>query len=209
MAVSLLVGIPSYGGSMKTLTWASIGNAVEHVDANYPDMFESVAYLPVNGQIVDDARTAMAEEAVRRGVDYLLMVDADVVLPEHAIATLVRDGLDVCMGYYPRGLRDDGMTNVIRLGASDYRDSIPGSELAALREKGVDTLKVKGNGLGCALVRTGVFKRIGDPWFNFVRRQQFSEDYWFCRQCTNAGIDLHVDTRVACGHIHDRVLEAR
>ena len=77
-------------------------------------------------------------------------------------------------------------------------------EIAAVQEH---TIAVKGGGLACALIRTDVFRRIGKPWFVFS--EQRGEDYAFCKKCSDAGIAIYVDTRVGCGHIHDRVLEAR
>ena len=63
-----------------------------------------------------------------------------------------------------------------------------------------------------ALVRTGVFRRLPKPWFRFVEHPDGSalgEDYYFCQQCASIGEAVWVDPRVACGHIHDRVLEPR
>jgi hypothetical protein len=36
-----------------------------------------------------------------------------------------------------------------------------------------------------------------------------SEDYSFCKKCWESGIGVLLDARVGCGHIKERVLEAR
>ena len=90
-------------------------------------------------------------------------------------------------------------------------------ELRDMRERGEHLIRVKGGGLGCALIRSSVFERVEFPWFEWIDqarekmvvadayecRDAFSsggEDITFCIQCDAAGIPIHADTRVACGH---------
>lgn len=161
----------------------------------------------IHGYGVAQARNLMVLAAKAWCCDYLLMVDADVVPPSDALKRLISHGKDVCMGWYVRGSSDDGRTCAIKLGTRGYEDSYDAGFFMAAD----DLVEVKGNGMGCALVRTSVFDRLPHPWFKFTDYPDGSalgEDYWFCQQCSCAGIKLWVDPFVGCAHVHDRVLEA-
>ena len=163
----------------------------------------------VNNYSVDRARNTMVRKAVELGCSHLFMVDSDTAPPPHALIRLLSRNLDVCMGWYVRGTSDDGRTNAIKMGTANFEDSYYAHELNALATDGIELVEVKGNGMGCALVRTSVFERVKHPWFKFTDYPNGSglgEDYWFCQQARNAGCRLYVDTTVGCAHVHDRVL---
>lgn len=169
-----------------------------------------VEYGFVNNYDVDKARNKLARMALDGDFTHVMMVDSDMIVPQDALVNLLSHDLYVCMGFGVRGSSDDGETSVSRLGGS-FTSWYNRSELRKLRESGVELVEVKGNGLCCALISTDVFRRLKEPWFEYQRNQNgthIGEDYYFCRLCSRAGIKLYIDTRVACGHIHDRVLEA-
>lgn len=167
-------------------------------------------YMP-GWEGVSQARNDIARKALEDGYTHVLMVDSDMVLPENALANLLSHDVDVCMGYYVRGRSDDGLTCAIRKGAHNFDDSHHVGELVDLGKKGEYLVEVKGNGMGCALINVDVFRKLEEPWFAFRRNRNgstLSEDYFFCEKCALNKVKLHVDTRVGCGHIHDRLLEA-
>lgn len=192
----VLVTVPSYDGMVKSLTAETLCNIEWGCD--------ELDYRFVSGYGIAHARNLMAELAVGGGYDFIFMVDSDMVVPPDALVNLREDDVNVALGYAVRGSSDDGLTSVIKLGYEGYRESYYAKEIAAVPEH---TIAVKGGGLACALIRTDVFRRIGKPWFVFS--EQRGEDYAFCKKCSDVGIAIYVDTRVGCGHIHDRVLEAR
>ena len=200
-----MVSVPTFDGSIKSLTAESIGNALEHEGCS---ILDRVVHRYVGGYDVARARNFMAQWALDEGVDYLLMVDSDMVLPKDAIANLLSHDVEICTGWAVKGSSDDGLTSVVKFGPNSFNDCYYAREVAELGE----LAQVKGNGMACALISTDVFRRFKRPWFKFVDNANGSglgEDYWFCMQCANIGVKVHVDTRVGCGHIHDRVLEAR
>lgn len=204
----LIVCVPSFDGSVKGKTAESLGNAVEFLSER---RFYEVGYRFPRGYDIARARNFMARWALEDDADYLLMVDSDMVLPKDAIFNLLDDDVDVALGFYVSGRSDEGRTTVVRLGAADNANTYTTADFRSLRESGKNLVEVKYGGMGCALVETSVFGRIKKPWFYYQDNPDgsgFSEDYWFCRQCTGAGIKVHVDTRVGCGHIKDRTLEA-
>lgn len=162
------------------------------------------------GYGVDMQRNRIAAKAVSEGHDYLLFVDADVILPGDALENLLEHDADVCVGWYlNRHAHGDGRRTClygIGRGWSYYESDV----LREKRDAGVYTLKVKGGGLGCCLIRTAVFDTLKFPWFVWsdVRFDRLTgavdscgEDIDFCIKCEQAGIPIYADTRVECGHI--------
>ena len=46
------------------------------------------------------ARNRIAERALDLAVDFVLMVDNDVILPSDALKNLLEESMDICLGYY-------------------------------------------------------------------------------------------------------------
>ena len=201
---SLMVSVPTFDRSLKSLTAESIGNAVERASG----MLDGVVYKYAGGYSVARARNIMAQRALDAGVDCILMVDSDMVVPEDGLERLLSHDLEVCTGWAVRGTSDTGQTSVIKPGTQGFHDSYMASEIASMD----GLFEVKGNGMAFALINTDVFRRFKRPWFKYVdypNGSALGEDYYFCQQCAQNGVKVWVDPNVGCGHIHDRVLEAR
>lgn len=203
--------------------------AVPTFENIYPDTFKSIYDLDVSGYDVSfefvrgydcaTARNKIAQIALDRETDYVLMVDNDVVLPKDALINLLDDPKDVCLGFYAHRDADNiyrGRTCVCKLqnetGARyfDYplESEYTGKELATLKESGEYKVRIHGGGMGCALIKTDVFKRIRYPWYdwaNYKSHKMLSEDLYFCEQCKKHSILIYTDTRVNCGHLLRRV----
>ena len=75
-----------------------------------------------------------------------------------------------------------------------------------LRDAGKKKIRIHGGGMGCALIRTEVFRIINYPWYDWVNyadehRGMLSEDLFFCEQCRYKEIPVYTDVRAGCGHI--------
>lgn len=199
--------------------------AVPTFENIYPDTFKSIYDLDVSG--IDTqfefvrgydcatARNRIAQISIDKGVDYVLMVDNDVVLPKDALINLLDDPKYVCLGYYAHRDSDNiyrGRTCVCKLqmdtGAlwHDYplESEYTAAELNELEAKGEYKVRIHGGGMGCALIKTDVFKIIGYPWYDWVNYRDMgmlSEDLYFCERCKNKSILVYTDTRVNCGHM--------
>lgn len=60
--------------------------------------------------------------------------------------------------------------------------------------------------MGCALIRTDVFRKTEYPWYDWVNyadqnQGMLSEDLYFCEKCKQAGIPVYTDARAGCGHV--------
>lgn len=205
---SIMVGIPSFDRHIKAKTSESLGNAIEYADAL--GLLDRVVHRYPGGYSVARARNFMAQWAVDENVDYLLMVDSDMVVPEDGIANLISHDVEVCLGWAVRGTSDDGLTSVVRRGGG-YGNCFYAKEIAELARNGTELFEVRACGMAFALINTDVFRRFKRPWFVYEDRADGSalgEDFQFCQQCATNNVRVWVDARVGCGHIHDRILEA-
>ena len=199
--------------------------AVPTFENIYPDTFKSIYDLDkgdnnvsfefVRGYDCATARNHIVQMAINRDVDYVLMVDNDVVLPKDILSVMLDDAKDVCLGYYAHRDADNiyrGRVNVCRLYDKHGKLQInfpleseyTAEEIKELRDKGEYKVQIKGGGMGCAFIKVSVLKRLQYPWYdwvNYKNRGMLSEDLYFCTQCKKANIPIFTDTRAYCGHL--------
>jgi GT2 family glycosyltransferase len=199
--------------------------AVPTFENIYPDTFKSIYDLDTDGHEVvfeyvrgydcATARNRIAQIAIDKNVDYVLMVDNDVVLPKEVLKWLTDNLKDVCLGYYAHRDSDNiyrGRTCICKLydenGKKHFNypleSEYTAKEFAELKKSGQYKVQIHGGGMGCALIKTDVFKTIEYPWYdwvNYKHRGMLSEDLYFCEQCKKHNIPIYTDTRVNCGHM--------
>jgi len=195
--------------------------AVPTYESIYPDTYKSIWNLDkgdheilfefVRGYDCATARNSIAQKAIDLQTDYVLMVDNDVVLPKDALINLLDEAKDVCLGYYAHRDTDNiyrGRTCVCKLGWVNYplESEFTAEELKDLCDKGIYKQEIHGGGMGCALIRTDIFRKISYPWYDWVNyaddnRGMLSEDLFFCEKCKVLRIKIYTDTRVGCGHM--------
>lgn len=201
--------------------------AVPTFENIYPDTFKAiyglnrgdhdVAFNFVRGYDCATARNRIAQEALDEKADYVLMVDNDVVLPCDALLNLTDNLKEVCLGYYAHRDTDNiyrGRTCVCRLFDKDghkyfnypLESEYTADDMRSFREDETYKIQIHGGGMGCAFIKTDVFKRLDYPWYDWVNyaddhRGMLSEDLFFCEKCKKAGIKIYTDTRVGCGHM--------
>lgn len=205
--------------------------AVPTFESIYPDTFQSIYELDPNGHELmfrfvrgydcATARNKIAQTALDLEVDYVLMVDNDVVLPKDALINLTDDLKEVCLGYYAHRDVDNiyrGRTCVCKLYDSEgtkyfnypLESEYSAQELNDLRDNGTNKLQIHGGGMGCAFIKADLFRSLNYPWYDWVNygdsnRGMLSEDLFFCELCRKSNIPVYTDTRVGCGHILRRV----
>jgi glycosyltransferase involved in cell wall biosynthesis len=205
--------------------------AVPTYESIFPDTYQSIWNLDrgehtagfefVRGYDCATARNRIASKALEGDWDYVLMVDNDVVLPKDALVNLMEDPVDVCLGYYAHRGEDNLYSG--RVSICKYLDELgfphwcyppeseyTAAEMSELKAKGTKKLRIHGGGMGCALIRTELFRKLDYPWFDWVNYEDrsigmLSEDLYFCEKCKQALIPVHTDARVGCGHLMRRV----
>lgn len=206
--------------------------AVPTAETIMPEVFKSIWDLDkcghecvfdyIRGYDCAQARNRIASKALSENADYVLMVDSDTVIPKNTLALMLEDPVDVCLGVYANRNGTNtytGATCVCRkyqLNGEEYYNYPTESEYSAkeideMIKEGSTKIVIHGGGFGCAFVKVDVFKRINWPWFKWVDYDDghgtLSEDLYFCEQCKKAGIPVHSDVRVKCGHIFRHVQE--
>ena len=201
--------------------------AVPTFETIYPDTYKSiwdldkggheVLFDSVRGYDVATARNRIAQKAIDLETDYVLMVDNDVSLPKDALTLLLEDAEEVNLGYYAHRDTDNiyrGNTCICKLRDKDGKEyyhyplesEYSAKEMRRMKEAGMGKIVVHGGGMGCALIRTDVFRTLSYPWYDWVNygdanRGMLSEDLYFCSLCRTSGIKIYADVRVACGHL--------
>lgn len=210
--MKILIAVPTFENIMPDTF-----RAIYNLDVSEHD----VQFEFVRGYDCATARNRIAQMAIDKDVDYVLMVDNDVVLPKDAITNLLHDRKDVCLGFYAHRDTDNiyrGRTCICKLFQPDgakyfnypLESEYTAEELRNMREKGEYKVKIHGGGMGCAMIATKVFKAIPYPWYDWVNyknnhRGMLSEDLYFCEACRKNGIPIFTDTRVNCGHLLRRI----
>lgn len=199
--------------------------AVPTFENIYPDTFKSIFDVDrgehevffefVRGYDCATARNNIAQKALDMNVDYVLMVDNDVVIPRDTITRMLEDPVDVCLGYYAHRGADNlyhGRLCVCKLGWYNYplESEYTAKEMAALKATGAKKVEIHGGGMGCAFINVDVFRRTSYPWYDWVNYQDdnrgmLSEDLFFCEKCRLSFLKIHTDTRVGCGHMLRRI----
>lgn len=201
--------------------------AVPTYETIYPDTYKSlwdldkdgheVLFDSVRGYDVATARNRIAHRALELETDWLLMVDNDVVLPKNALKLLLENAHDVNLGYYAHRGPDNvyrGNTCICKLKDADGNEyyhyplesEYSAVEMHGMADAGATKIEVHGGGMGCALIRTEIFRKISYPWYDWVNygdknRGMLSEDLYFCSLCRASGIRIYSDVRAGCGHL--------
>lgn len=191
----ILICVPTYE-SVCPETFKSI------YDLEVPKSAERPDFEFVKGYGCALARNKSASMAVNQGYDYLMFVDSDIQLPVKSLTYMLEYDCDVCMGIYPRRNNSSGKTEVFLETAYNFYDE---NNLNAKNiPENIARVNIKGGGMGCALIKTSVFKHMNYPYFEYVQYDDgttLSEDNYFCWQAkTKAGALIQLDTRVKCKH---------
>lgn len=205
--------------------------AVPTFETIYPDTYQGIWNLNkedhdvlfefVRGYDCATARNKIAQKALDLETDYVLMVDNDVVLPVDALKNLTDNIKDVTLGFYAHRDSDNiyrGRTCVCKLYQPDGKryfnypleSEYTAEELEHAKQDGQYKIQIHGGGMGCAFIRTDIFRWLKYPWYDWVNyadenRGMLSEDLFFCEKCKADNIPIFTDSRVGCGHILRRV----
>lgn len=148
---------------------------------------------------IDRARNDLVSEVLDMTVaSHIFFADQDMTFPQHTLPSLLDAKQDVVSGVYFG--KDEFATLVA------YGNLNPGDRLTDFDPDNVQ--QVPGIGMGCALIRTEVFRIMEST---FTDRKWFSasecgEDLHFSRRCHELGIPIHLDGRVKCGHAGDKLI---
>ncbi|MFP4209110.1 MAG: hypothetical protein ACLFSC_10665 [Wenzhouxiangella sp.] len=208
--MSLFIGTPAYGG-MVHCRFADQLLRYERKGIRFS--FMSLA----NESLITRARnTILSEFHVRGEHDYLLFLDADVVLPESGLSRMLSFGVDVVGAAVPlKGRNPDGsrqfnvgrslgeygsLIQVTRIGTAALllsRAAVQALVNQAIEEGRVysrSRKNIRGDDVRASIhydvFRTGI-----------AGEEYLSEDFWVCKELMSLGYRIYVDPTIVTVHM--------
>lgn len=206
--VSICVATPVYDKPEHAYV-RSYRRLVKPTDEGKGGLYGLVWEAETNGVIIEDARNALAAEALAGDSTHLLFIDADMVFPPDALQRLlVHDVPIVGALYFNR--RPPFQPIVMRANHRDWHadESLLGHVYDYPKDQLVE---VDATGCGFMLVQRAVLQAIAKddplhpPWF--TRYPGLSEDFSFCVRAIEKGFPVFVDTSLKLGHVGKLVVD--
>lgn len=150
----------------------------------------------IAGSVIPYNRQWCVDAAIKWGATHVLFIDDDMSFNPDVVKRLLRNAdlpviaCNATKRVYP-----------ISFMSLDFE----GKEVKTTNETvGLQEVMMTGN--ACILIQTDVFKKLEKPWFAFpyYPKQDMweTEDYYFNRKCTEAGIPIVIDHDASKGLIH-------
>lgn len=183
------IGIPCQD-TIKAKTAFSLVHAVRNVDFEYD-------FIMRLGCDIIGSRAWLARQAVKNGSTHLLFVDSDMFFPPikekgrfvSPITRLLEQDKDI-------------------IGASYNFRSLPEKSTAFPLAESPDKsrpYKCHAVGTGFLLIKTSVFEKVEEPWFQFGRNAEGEmvrgEDVHFCQKAIEAGYEVWADPTIGVKHL--------
>ncbi len=152
------------------------------------------------GLPIDRARCDLVDQARKLNASHIFFLDSDVLVPPDGLIKLWNRRLPVVCGVY--GSKHEAP------GVWIEQQKSGGARYAAVSPAHLEKFPLFSHpdivvGAGCCLVDMRVFTRLEQPYFEWTQGKKLdgvSEDFDFFEKCRKAGIPVHVDTTVRCGH---------
>jgi ubiquinone/menaquinone biosynthesis C-methylase UbiE len=188
---NVIIGIPSFG-MVSTYFLQS------RASQQFPLVSSSFDKIVLNKPIAD-ARNEIVEFALSQGANYIFWLDDDVIAPGDAFLKLYRHNKDIINGVY-WSKSNPPMPLLFRGHLSGpYWDWHFG-----------DLIEIDAAGNGLTLVKTDVYRKIGEPWYS-VNYHSFpgvtegmpssnTEDLYFYWKAKKAGYKVWADTTIQAFH---------
>lgn len=135
-------------------------------------------------------RTNLVKDALKAECKWIFFLDSDVILPSNALNTLLSHGLPICSGLY-RAHKREGFSYAVWMKVGENQYAPVGEWVGTL-------IPVDVTGLGCCLIRSEVFQRVPEPWFEWG---DISEDFYFFEKAKKHGFQCVIDTSIKCSHV--------
>lgn len=135
------------------------------------------------GCYIHHNRDVLVRQALENDCTHLLQVDTDMMFGPDAIKKLIAHDLDIVGSRYNK--------RVI---------SPEGQSEPTVKQDIKELSEVPFVPSGFLLVKTGVFRKIGKPWFSFKDDAE-SEDVYFCDKAIRNGFKVYCDPTVIVGHL--------
>lgn len=142
------------------------------------------------------ARNVIAQAAINRRYDYVLMIDSDTLIPKDGLIHLLDPQEDIVLGICPKKNTKHKTSALMPLATPN--------KYICYDDISAERVELARGGCACMLVKVSVFETIPFPWFiHEMLHNGFvgSEGFYFCEKARERGFKVWGDTRVRCGHL--------
>jgi len=165
-------------------------------DLTAPEGFK-VEFQFFYGYQIDQIRNLIASWAEH--YDYLFSVDSDIAFDKDTLVKMVKHDVDIVSGLYIQRIPGTHSLEIYEAGPNGGSRRIPWENC-----KDNPFFEIVACGMGCALIKGEVFRKVGYPYFTYHsaldHNNTVSEDVDFCRKARSKGFKIFADTTIRCRH---------
>lgn len=143
-----------------------------------------------------DSRNEAVEWALRQGMDWILWLDDDMVIPSDVwlFTQLKAHNKDITA---PLFFTRVGVKLPLIFKERKINENYAVLDYITDYKKGL--LEVDAVGFGCVLINMEVFRKMKKPYFQYTA--EMGEDIYFCMKARKAGFKIYCDTNIVIGHL--------
>lgn len=180
---------PVYASHLRAIAWASRYFAVDLAGD-----VEISGAGSTDRTYTHSAENHVAQELLDSDATHLFMTEMDMVLPKHALPTLLELDKPVVSGvYFLRG--SNGQPCLYKKVLTPPDNPYVHSPVHVFPTTG--PFRIDCPGLGCVLIQREVFERVPTPWFD-LSAQKYGSDMYFYTKVKQAGIEVWAHPGVYC-----------
>jgi hypothetical protein len=190
-------------GALQVLSHFGLKEFEGH-DFDYPNGIKFQFYVYTVGRILTPlAREHLADQAIESNMDYLFMVDDDMMVPVDLFERLFKHDVDIVA---PLAFGRNHPHHPVIYEIIEGYDTVENKNYFinySLKTYPKDTfVECDGVGFGAVLIKTDVLRGMKKPWF--MSTCGTGEDILFCHKAGKAGFKIFVDTSTKLGHLGNR-----
>jgi GT2 family glycosyltransferase len=151
----------------------------------------------VHGQSPAKSRNVIIDQAIENECTHIFFMDDDMAIPPDSLIKLLAHDKDVVSGLYL--MRSYPHFPV----AFDIAFDNGYNKYIYMKPEVSGLIEVTNCGLGCALIKTEVFKALEKPYVRLgeIEKDGWCDDVGFFNRVRAAGFKIYLDTDVKCGHM--------
>ena len=168
---------------------------------NYPEGIKFEFHQGIIGKVLTPlARERLCERAVEHGMDYIYMIDDDMMCPIDMFERLYAHQKDIIAPLaFSRYGPHKPVIYTLKSGYDVFLRQHYYVNLPVMNYPKDQLVQCDAVGFGAVLFKTSVLKDIPKPWF--MTTSGAGEDVHFCHSAGKAGYKIFVDTSVKLGHL--------
>lgn len=149
------------------------------------------------GQSVAQNRNIMIRQAIDNGCTHVFFLDDDTAVKPDALIRLLKRNKDIITGLYLK--RNYPHAPIIY--DREYKEGSHFRKNLGPNDSGL--IEIVSAGLGCCLIKIGVFKNMKEPWMTLgeINPVEIGEDISFFNRARKAGYKIYCDLDCKVGHM--------